>query len=95
MKVRFTRQGVRVRIDDLELAALQRGEILKLETLWLEGGWTLELSPLSDGLEGMNGHLKVGIRELLPMLGEPEREGVRLEGPPRVDVEKDFGAVHA
>lgn len=94
MKVRFTRQGVRVRIDDLELAALQRGEVLKLETLWPGGGWTLVLDPLSDGMEGIEGHLRVGIKKLLPTLAEPAREGVTLEGPPRVAVEKDFGAVH-
>ncbi len=95
MKVRFTRRGVRVRIDDLELAALQRGEMLNLETLWPGGGWTLGLDPLSDGVSGIGGHLVVGIRSLLPELAEPAREGVMLPGPPRVDVEKDFGPQHA
>ncbi|CAM3560637.1 Transcriptional regulator [Deinococcus saxicola] len=94
MKVRFTRQGVRVRIDDLELAALQRGEMLKLETLWPGGGWTLSLDPLSDGVSGIDGHLRVGIKNLLPGLAEPAREGVTLPGPPRVDLEKDFGSEH-
>lgn len=94
MKVRFTRQGVRVRIDDLELAALGRGETLHLETLWPGGGWTLSLDPISNDLSGVDGHLKVGIRRLLPDLAEPAREGVTLAGPPRVDVEKDFGLQH-
>ncbi|CAM3940194.1 hypothetical protein [Deinococcus marmoris] len=94
MKVRFTRQGVRVRIDDLELTALQRGEALMLETLWPGGGWTLSLDPLSDGIEGVDGHLRAGMKSLLPELAEPAREGVTLPGPPRVDVEKDFGPQH-
>lgn len=95
MKVRFTHRGVRVRIDDLELTALHRGEVLKLETLWEGGGWTLSLDPLSDGVWGVGGHLSAGIKSLLLDLAEPAREGVTLQGPPRVDVEKDFGPQHA
>ncbi|CAM3569161.1 hypothetical protein [Deinococcus frigens] len=95
MKVRFTRRDVRVRIDDLELAALERGEVLTLGTLWEGGGWTLSLDPASDGVRGVGGHLNVGLQGLLPDLTEPAREGVTLQGPPRVDVEKDFGPPHA
>jgi hypothetical protein len=95
MKVRLTRRGVRVRIDDLELAALGQGEVLTLETLWPGGGWRFSLDPLSDGVSGHGGQLSVGIRTLLPDLTEPTREGVTLPGPPRVDVEKDFGPQHA
>ncbi len=94
MKIRFTRRGVRVRIDDLELAALRRGEVLKLETLWAGGGWCLSLDPLSDGVSGVDGQLRVGLRTLLPDLADPSREGVTLTGPPHVDVEKDFGPQH-
>jgi len=95
MKVRFTRRGVRVRIDDLELAALGRGEVLQLEAIWTDGGWRFSLDPLSDGVSGRGGQLNVGLRTLLPDLTEPSREGVTLTGPPRVDVEKDFGSQHA
>lgn len=94
MKVRFTRQGVRVRIDDPELAALRRGERLTLETSWSGGGWALSLDPLSDGVSGLGGDLSVGLKSLLPTLAEPAREGVTLRGPPRVEVEKDFGPAH-
>ncbi|QLG09331.1 hypothetical protein HLB42_00015 [Deinococcus sp. D7000] len=94
MKVRFTRQGVRVRIDDLELAALGRGEQLKLETLWQGGGWRLDLDPHSNGVSGLGGGLSVGLQSLISTLAEPAREGVTLQGPPRVDVEKDFGPPH-
>lgn len=95
MKVRFTSRGVRVRIDDLQLAALERGERLTLETRWEGGGWALSLDPLSDGVSGADGRLRVGIRRLLPQLTDPAHEGVTLAGPPRVDVEKDFGPQHA
>lgn len=95
MKVRFTHRGVRVRIDDLHLAALQRGEVLTLETRWAGGGWRLTLDPRSDGVSGVDGALRVGLRGRLPELSDPVREGVTLEGPPRVDVEKDFGPQHA
>lgn len=95
MKVRFTSRGVRVRIDDLELARLQRGESLSLGVDWAGGGWSLTLDPSALGLQGEAGSLRVGLSDLLPELADPAREGVQLAGPPRVDVEKDFGPEHA
>ncbi len=95
MKVRFTSRGIRVRIDDLELAALARGERLSLRVNWPAGGWSLDLDPHADGVQGSGGHLGVGLRGLLTLLADPQREGVTLDGPPRVEVEKDFGPQHA
>ncbi|ACO47388.1 hypothetical protein DEDE109153_14730 [Deinococcus deserti] len=94
MKVRFTARGVRVRIDDLELAALQRGEAQTTGVDWDGGGWSLTLDPQSDSVTGRGPLLEVGLRLLLPDLLDPSREGVTLSGPVRVDVEKDFGPQH-
>ncbi|GAA5533779.1 hypothetical protein [Deinococcus aluminii] len=95
MKVRFTSGRVRVRLDDLEVAALGRGERLAARVDWPGGGWSLTLDPASDGVAGEGGTLTVGLRALLPELLEEAREGVTLPGPPRVDVEKDYGPQHA
>ncbi|GAA5514322.1 hypothetical protein Dcar01_03077 [Deinococcus carri] len=94
MKVRFTSGRVRVRLDDLEVAMLGRGEGLTTRVEWPGGGWTLTLDPRSDGVAGEGGALTVGLRVLLLELLEEAREGVTLPGPPRVDVEKDYGPQH-
>ncbi len=95
MKVRFTSGKVRVRLDDLEVAALSRGEVLEARVNWSGGGWTLTLDPGVDGVSGQEGALLAGLRTLLPDLLDAAREGVILLGPPRVDVEKDYGPQHA
>lgn len=94
MKVRFTGGRVRARIDDLELAALTRGESLETRVEWPGGGWTLTLDPHGDTLSGEAGRLSVGLRARLPELLDHAQEGVTLNGPPRVTVEKDFGPQH-
>lgn len=95
MKVRFTSGKVRVRLDDLEVAALARGETLEVRVAWPGGGWGLTLDPGLDGVSGQEGALRVGLRTPLPDLLDETREGVTLPGPPRVDVEKDYGPQHA
>jgi len=95
MKVRFTSGRVRVRLDDLEVAALDRGELLPARVDWPGGGWALTLDPSSDGVSGEGGALRVGLQTLLPGLLDEAQEGVTLPGPPRVDVEKDYGPQHA
>lgn len=95
MKVRLTSRGLRVRLDDLELAALNRGEPLEVATTWPGGGWRLVLDPRSGALAGEGGELRVGVRGVLAALNDPAREGVRVDGPPRVDIEKDFGPQHS
>ena len=86
---------VRVRLDDLEVAALTRGDELPVQVDWPGGGWRLTLDPASDGVSGEGGTLRVGLRALLPKLLDEAREGVMVPGPPRVDVEKDYGPQHA
>ncbi|MDB5046293.1 MAG: hypothetical protein JWQ08_2343 [Deinococcus sp.] len=94
MKIRFTAGRVRVRLDDLETAGLARGEQLKTAVNWPDGGWSLTLDPLETGVRGVAGGLTVGLKDLLPTLLDSAQEGVTLPGPPRVDVEKDYGPQH-
>ncbi|AFD26886.1 hypothetical protein [Deinococcus gobiensis] len=94
MKVRLTSRGLRARLDDLELAALNRGEPLEVAAAWPGGGWRLVLDPATAQTAGTAGDLRVGVREVLAGLNDPAREGVRVEGPPRVDIEKEFGPQH-
>ena len=86
MKVRFTPGRVRVRIDDLELAALQRGEPLHTHVGWPGGGWTLTLDPLGHDVAGEGGTLAVGLGALLGQLSDPAQEGVTISGEPRVKI---------
>ncbi|MFB9991660.1 hypothetical protein ACFFLM_06735 [Deinococcus oregonensis] len=94
MKIRFTAGRVRVRLDDLEAASLARGERLETGVIWPDGGWSLSLDPARVGVQGSGGQLHVGLKDLLPTLLDPAQEGVTLSGPPRVDVEKDYGPQH-
>jgi hypothetical protein len=94
MKVRFTEGRVRVRLDDLELAALGEGTVLRVQVAWPGGGWSVTLDPARPEVGGDAGHLQVGMRDVLTALRDPEREGVVLPGPPDVRVEKDFGPQH-
>ncbi|MBB5378418.1 hypothetical protein HNQ07_003924 [Deinococcus metalli] len=94
MKVRFTDGRVRVRIDDLELAALHAGTALRVQVPWEGGGWSLTLDPVLGHTVGEHGRLRVGVRDVLDTLSDPDREGVVLPGPPSVNVEKDYGPQH-
>jgi hypothetical protein len=94
MKIRFTAGRVRVRLDDLEAASLARGEQLQTGVDWPHGGWSLTLDPLELGVSGAAGNLIVGLKDVLSTLLDPAQEGVTLLGPPRVDVEKDYGPQH-
>ncbi|THF85186.1 hypothetical protein E7T09_16915 [Deinococcus sp. KSM4-11] len=95
MKVRFTDGRIRVRIDDLELAALGQGHVLRVQVPWSGGGWSLTLDPLLDRVIGDEGRLRVGVKDVLEVLDAPEREGVTISGPPKISVEKDYGPQHA
>jgi len=94
MKIRWTTRGVRVRLDDLEVAALTGGERLEAQLAWPGGGWQLILDPQALGVSGQGAALTVGLRGELEKLGDPQTEGVRLSGPLRVDVEKDYLPEH-
>lgn len=94
MKIRFTAGRVRVRLDDLETASLARGERLETGVIWPDGGWSLTLDPLDIDVRGEAGRLTVGLKDVLSILLDPAQEGVTLPGPPRVDIEKDYGPQH-
>jgi hypothetical protein len=94
MKIRWTSRSLRVRLDDLEVAALRRGEALETRLDWPGGGWLLRLDPSSDGVQGEGAEISIGLASQLAWLADPQTEGVRLSGPPRVDVEKDYRPAH-
>ncbi|WP_102126109.1 hypothetical protein [Deinococcus planocerae] len=95
MKVRFVPGRVRVRLDDLEVAALALGDTVTVRVEWPSGGWAVVLDPAATGVSGEGGTLTVGLHGLLPDLVDGGEEGVELPGPPRVSVEKDYGPQHA
>ena len=94
MKLRWTTRSLRVRLDDLEVAALLTGQVLDAELRWPGGGWRVRLDPQRSGVTGEGGSLMIGLAGKLDTLADAHTEGVRLDGPPRVDVEKDFRPEH-
>ncbi|AWN22121.1 hypothetical protein DKM44_01755 [Deinococcus irradiatisoli] len=94
MKIRWTTRRVRVRLDDLEVAALLGGEVLEAGLSWPGGGWRLVLDPAATGVQGEGQTLRVGLRGELGPLADPRQEGLSLSGPPAVDVEKDYRPEH-
>lgn len=94
MKIRWTGRSMRVRLDDLEVAALLKGERLEARLTWPGGGWHLILDPQAVGVSGQGAALTVGLSGELANLADPQTEGVSLSGPPRVDVEKDYRPDH-
>lgn len=78
VKVRFT--SGRVRLDDLEVAALMPKEPLSARVDWPGGGWELTLDPVFDGVSGEGGALRVGLRALVPELLDEAREGGHCRG---------------
>lgn len=104
MKIRWTRQSLRLRISPSEMARLlDGGEIT--ETLFLPGGacgagWSATLAPAHEtGFQVDKGCLRLTLSNCdLIRLAVPEAEGVyfeTLENPPvRYYVEKDFPCVH-
>lgn len=101
MKIRWTRRGVRLRIDDLELSALRGGDVVHEELSLNGGGWSVRLS-VGDAptLEARGADLHVTLsRAELDVLLQTSRDGVErageaATGSPRLTVEKDFLPEH-
>jgi hypothetical protein len=99
MKVRWTRESLRLRITPRELAALERGESVH-EALTLPGGhrWAVALDPTAprSGLAWADDVARVGLGpEDLRTLSAPDAEGVYPHLPElRLMVEKDFPCAH-
>jgi hypothetical protein len=101
MKIRWTRDGVRLRITPTELEDLQRGAEV-VETLSLPGGsWSATIRPGAPDtsliLEGSTLCLTLNDVDLA-QLSTPEAEGVYFqtsdEPPLRYFIEKDFPCAH-
>jgi hypothetical protein len=99
MKVRWTRQSLRLRITPAELESLASAEPVK-ETLAL-AGWSVQVQPSSveTHLSTDGSCLTICLsRADAAHLAEPEREGVYFDHPGDVPfryfIEKDFPCVH-
>ncbi|WP_146237242.1 DUF7009 family protein [Deinococcus yavapaiensis] len=96
MKVRWTKRAVRLRIDDLELAALQRGETLREEVRLVGGAWSMSLTVGGNADLAARGGDFVAVlsADEFASLCDETREGVEREGAPKLLVEKDFLPAH-
>lgn len=91
MKIRWTKRTLRVRLDDLESAALASGETLRESVHFPGGAWSLELGAAQEGEFGMrDGVLYVTLtpHELETLMGT-QTDGVEREGQPRLLVEQE------
>ncbi len=102
MKIRWTRNSVRLRITPSELEDLQHGQTVT-ETLSLPGGnWSATVQPGTPqtSLSLEQSTLVLSLAEAdLAQLTAPESEGVYFntdgEPPLRYFIEKDFPCTHA
>lgn len=96
MNIRWTARSVRVRLDDLELAALAEGRHLR-ERLHLPGGdWAVEVSTAQEAKFGLvDGVLCIVLNpDELRRLRENGPDGIEREGPPRLIVEQGLLPLH-
>jgi len=103
MKVRWTKQSVRLRITPGELMQLQREQVVG-EAFSCSGalGWQVLVVPLphvssdATSLSMQNGVLTFALSSTdLVKLGEPQREGVYFsQDEIRFYIEKDFPCAH-
>lgn len=102
MKIRWTRDSLRLRITPLELRALERGDRVA-EILSLPGGngWSVAVQPGASEttLTANGGQVFFLLSDVdRERLGAPDAEGVYFGGdgqPPfRYSLEKDFPCVH-
>ena len=99
MKVRWTRDSLRLRITPAELAALERGEPIAEEVAFPGGGgWSVVLDPVAarTGVAWAGGVVRVGVAGPdLRRLSAPDAEGIYPHAPElRLLVEKDFPCAH-
>lgn len=94
MKARFVSERLRLRLDDLELADLQRGEALTVSISWSAGGWSVRLDPLASQTVGVGGDLSIGLATVLPELLAAS-EGIELQYQGlKISIQKDFLPEH-
>ncbi len=102
MKVRWTKNSLRLRITPTELAALERGEPvyerLRIPGTTPKSGWAVRLTPVAAKTvlwaSGSEIVFSVG-RDDMPRLSDPASEGVYFDRDGfAFYVEKDFPCVH-
>ena len=100
MKVRWTRDSLRLRITPSELAAIGRGEPVAEGLAFARGagGWAVMLDPTAaeTGVAWADGTVRVGLSaDDVRRLAAPDAEGVYPHTPGlRLLVEKDFPCAH-
>jgi len=96
MKIRWTRRTLRVRLDDLETAALAQGRTLEESVRFPGGAWSVQLGVSREAALGMrDGVLWVALDAAeLSRLLDPASDGIEREGRPRLMVEKDLLPQH-
>ena len=102
MKVRWTRNSVRLRITPSELDALLRGERVEEELEYPGGGWLAMILPgaSTTELHFARGDLQIALADAdRARLSAPDVEGVYFENrdgetPIRYYIEKDFPCAH-
>ena len=95
MKIRWTARRLRLRLDDLEVAALRRGEAVTEALAWPELGWRVELrAGETTGLQASGGTLSVVLAPADLAALDVGEDGLSVEGPVRVRVEKDYRPEH-
>lgn len=98
MKVRWTRDSLRLRITPSELAALERGEAVTEGLAFAGGRWAVRLDPaaLETSVTWDDGGVRVGVAAAdVRRLAAPDAEGIYPHAPQlRLLVEKDFPCAH-
>ena len=102
MKVRWTRNSIRLRITPGELNALQSGQTVTEELkLGPGGGWSITLCPASafTGIAFELGGLRLTLAQPDVLdLARPDAEGIYFQTPTdpslRYYIEKDFPCIH-
>ncbi len=96
MKIRWSARRVRLRLDDLEVGALQRGEAVTETLAWPDLGWVVRVQ-VGDATQvaAGGGALSVQLSAAdLAALGADE-DGLTLTGAVRVQVQQDYRPEHA
>jgi hypothetical protein len=80
MNIRYTEQGIRVRLNERDTDLLRHGQTVGAALSWPGGGWSLRLDPAQKGVSAQGSALSVGLVGHLGVLLDPLSEGVSITG---------------